>query len=70
MRTDRAYRKALSHEVALTELMANVGTQFDPAVVEALLEVIEPATKPIPVAVDDSGPALPSATVVIPSRAA
>jgi putative nucleotidyltransferase with HDIG domain len=70
MRTDRAYRKALSHEVALTELMANVGTQFDPAVVEALLEVIEPATKPVPVGVDNSRPALPSATVVIPSQAA
>ncbi|HEX4673255.1 MAG TPA: HD-GYP domain-containing protein [Solirubrobacteraceae bacterium] len=70
MRTDRAYRKALSHEVALTELMANVGTQFDPAVVEALLEVIEPATKPIPVGVADSRPALPGASVVIPSQAA
>ena len=30
MRTDRAYRKALSHEVALAELTANSGTQFDP----------------------------------------
>jgi putative nucleotidyltransferase with HDIG domain len=69
MRTDRAYRKALSHEVALTELMANVGTQFDPAVVEALLEVIEPAS-PLPVGVQDSRPALPGAGVVIPSQAA
>jgi putative nucleotidyltransferase with HDIG domain len=70
MRTDRAYRKALSHEVALTELMANVGTQFDPSVVDALLEVIEPATGPTPVGVDDSRPALPNGTVVIPSQAA
>ena len=30
MRTDRAYRKALSHDVALAELIANTGTQFDP----------------------------------------
>ena len=45
MRTDRAYRKALSHEVALTELTANAGTQFDPAVVGALLEVVEPAAR-------------------------
>jgi putative nucleotidyltransferase with HDIG domain len=70
MRTDRAYRKALSHEVALTELMANTGTQFDPAVVEALLEVIEPVTGPAAVRVDDSQSALPSRGVVIPSQAA
>jgi putative nucleotidyltransferase with HDIG domain len=70
MRTDRAYRKALPHEVALTELMANVGTQFDPAVVEALLEVIEPAAGPVAVEAADSRPALPGAGMVIPSQAA
>jgi HD-GYP domain-containing protein (c-di-GMP phosphodiesterase class II) len=66
MRTDRAYRKALSHEVALTELMANSRTQFDPTVVEALLNVIEPA----PVRVDESRPALPTPGVAVPSQAA
>jgi putative nucleotidyltransferase with HDIG domain len=70
MRTDRAYRKALSHEVALTELMAGVGSQFDPTVVEALLEVVEPAAGSIPVGVDDSRPALPGPGVVVPSQAA
>jgi putative nucleotidyltransferase with HDIG domain len=40
MRTDRVYRKALSYEVALTELLCNNGTQFDPAVVAALLRVV------------------------------
>jgi putative nucleotidyltransferase with HDIG domain len=40
MRTDRSYRKALSHEVAMTELLANRGTQFDPRVVEALTQVV------------------------------
>ncbi len=70
MRTDRAYRKALSHEVALTELTANSGTQFDPMVVEALIKVIEPATASVPIRVDDSRPALPGAGVVIPSQAA
>jgi putative nucleotidyltransferase with HDIG domain len=70
MRTDRAYRKALSHEVALTELTANSGTQFDPMVVEALIKVIEPATASVPIRVDDSRPALPGAAVVIPSQAA
>ena len=42
MRTDRSYRKALSHEVALTELLANSGTQFDPHVIAALLTVVAP----------------------------
>jgi len=42
MRTDRSYRRALSHEVALAELQAGSGTQFDPRVVEKLLEVVAP----------------------------
>ena len=41
MRTDRSYRKALSHEVALAELVANAGHQFDPAIVTAFLGLIE-----------------------------
>ena len=40
MRTDRAYRKALSHEQAMAELLAGSGTQFDPAVVTSLVRVI------------------------------
>jgi HD-GYP domain-containing protein (c-di-GMP phosphodiesterase class II) len=40
MRTDRAYRNALSYDVALTELLCNNGTQFDPHVVAALLSVV------------------------------
>jgi HD-GYP domain-containing protein (c-di-GMP phosphodiesterase class II) len=47
-----------------------VGTQFDPAVVEALLEVIEPAAGPVAVEAADSRPALPGAGMVIPSQAA
>jgi putative nucleotidyltransferase with HDIG domain len=42
MRTDRSYRKALSYEVALTELMANSGTQFDPRVVGVLAQAVAP----------------------------
>jgi putative nucleotidyltransferase with HDIG domain len=41
MRTDRAYRKALSHEVARAELVANSGHQFDPCIVATLLKLIE-----------------------------
>jgi putative nucleotidyltransferase with HDIG domain len=40
MRTDRAYRKALAPEVALEELRANAGRQFDPHVVEVLSAIV------------------------------
>jgi putative nucleotidyltransferase with HDIG domain len=49
MRTDRPYRTALSHEEALAELQANVGTQFDPAVAAALMGVVEPTRVAEPV---------------------
>ncbi|HLG07574.1 MAG TPA: HD-GYP domain-containing protein [Gaiellaceae bacterium] len=41
MTSDRSYRRALPLEAALDELRANAGTQFDPAVVEALIAVVE-----------------------------
>ena len=37
MTTDRSYRKALPLEAAIAELRRVAGTQFDPAVVEAVL---------------------------------
>lgn len=37
MTTDRPYRRAMSHELAVEELRANAGTQFDPRVVDALI---------------------------------
>jgi HD-GYP domain-containing protein (c-di-GMP phosphodiesterase class II) len=37
MTTDRSYRKALPREEAVAELLRNRGTQFDPAVVDALV---------------------------------
>ena len=40
MTTDRSYRKALPLAVAVQEMRDNAGTQFDPRVVEALLEVV------------------------------
>jgi putative nucleotidyltransferase with HDIG domain len=40
MTTDRSYRSALSLEVAIGELRANAGTQFDPRVVDALVGVL------------------------------
>lgn len=38
--SDRPYRDARSHAVAVEEIMANSGTQFDPQVVAALLRVL------------------------------
>jgi putative nucleotidyltransferase with HDIG domain len=43
MRTDRPYRRALSQDAALAELVSNAGSQFDPQVVDALLVVVDPA---------------------------
>ena len=40
MTTTRSYRRAMSLEAAREELIRNAGSQFDPQVVDALLEVI------------------------------
>ena len=41
MRTDRSYRRAMAYDVAMAQLLENSGTQFDPAVVTALVEIVE-----------------------------
>jgi putative nucleotidyltransferase with HDIG domain len=41
MTTDRSYRKALPLAEAIAELRRTSGTQFDPAVVDALIETVE-----------------------------
>ena len=53
MTTTRSYRKGMSVDVAVAELMANSGTQFDPAVVAAVLEVLERPSHGTPVAPPD-----------------
>ncbi len=40
MTSDRPYRKAVPHEVAVKEIAANSGSQFDPDVVDVFLRVI------------------------------
>ena len=42
MTTTRSYRKAMSFDVARAEMIACSGSQFDPRVVEALLELVRP----------------------------
>ena len=46
MTTDRSYRKALPLAVAIAELRDNSGTQFAPAVVDALVAVVTDGTEP------------------------
>jgi HD-GYP domain-containing protein (c-di-GMP phosphodiesterase class II) len=40
MTSDRSYRKALPQEIAIAELRAGSGTQFDPRVVDALIAAL------------------------------
>lgn len=42
MTSARAYRLAMTKQEAIDELMRNSGTQFNPAVVDAFLKVLEP----------------------------
>ena len=42
MTENRPYRRALPSDVALGELIANRGTQFDPAVVDAMVDAAGP----------------------------
>jgi putative nucleotidyltransferase with HDIG domain len=47
MTTTRSYRKALPRDVAIDELRACAGKQFDPVVVEAIVRVVgEPGAEP------------------------
>jgi HD-GYP domain-containing protein (c-di-GMP phosphodiesterase class II) len=47
MTSSRVYREALPVEVALTELEDGAGTQFDPAVVEALIGLVRSGRLPV-----------------------
>jgi HD-GYP domain-containing protein (c-di-GMP phosphodiesterase class II) len=41
MTSDRAYRRALSHEVTVNEIERFAGTQFDPDVAGTFVEAID-----------------------------
>lgn len=44
MTSDRPYRKALTLDIAISELAENSGTQFDPAIVEIFTAILEEDT--------------------------
>jgi putative nucleotidyltransferase with HDIG domain len=64
MTSARSYRSALSHEAAVRELKRCAGTQFDPEVVEALLQADENGKF-----ARDTGSTAPSRHLVSPPRA-
>jgi HD-GYP domain-containing protein (c-di-GMP phosphodiesterase class II) len=67
MTTDRSYRKARPTAEALAEIKRNSGTQFDPAVVEVLVAIIDEdeRARPIPLRASEAVvPALPAASAV------
>jgi HD-GYP domain-containing protein (c-di-GMP phosphodiesterase class II) len=64
MTTDRSYRPAMTLEAAVLELRVNAGTQFDPAVVEAMITVLGRKARAATVA-----PALPDVAPVAAIRA-
>jgi len=66
MTTDRSYRKALPLAVAVGELRKHSGTQFCPAVVDALVELVSEAETPeepafVATVAPEAAPAAPAA---------
>jgi HD domain len=53
MTTNRPYRSAMSQTAAIEELRAGAGTQFDPAVVEALCALVESGAPAVASAADE-----------------
>ena len=47
MTTDRSYRSAMTHDAALLELELHSGTQFDPHVAAALIEIVRHQPRPL-----------------------
>jgi diguanylate cyclase (GGDEF)-like protein len=63
MASDRAYRKALPMAEIVAEFQKETGRQFDPRVVDVMLEVIEHEPPHITAAAETSGQPIPDASV-------
>jgi HD-GYP domain-containing protein (c-di-GMP phosphodiesterase class II) len=59
MTTDRPYRQAMSVADAALELRRHAATQFNPAVVEVLVALVESDLRTRPMAAEHSGPPAP-----------
>lgn len=83
MTTNRSYRSALPREIALEELLSVSGSQLDPAVVDALVRVLEatpappvvvaatvPAAVPVTATADGGAPAGDPVAALVPDDAA
>lgn len=46
MISDRPYREAMERDEAIAELRRSAGSQFDSAVIEALVALLEPRPQP------------------------
>lgn len=57
MTSDRPYRPALDLEVAIAELHAGSGTQFDPSVIRVLLETLDATAMKTPLGAQTATPA-------------
>jgi len=67
MTTDRAYRKAMPFADAVAELTGNAGTQFDPEVVQAVVEIVGrdvPRPEPAAPAAEPQSPGAAARSVV------
>ena len=67
MRTDRPYRTALSHEVAVAELLSNAGGQFDPHVVDTFIRLVAPAEQSDAASVSSAAPVRVPASAPAPA---
>ncbi|MCR4403452.1 MAG: diguanylate cyclase [Firmicutes bacterium] len=56
MTSDRPYRRALTHEQAVRELERCAGTQFDPSLVDRIVQILEADGSNPPGASSDPGP--------------
>jgi HD-GYP domain-containing protein (c-di-GMP phosphodiesterase class II) len=56
MRTDRSYRRTLPFEVAIAELESISGSQLDPRIVRALIEVVQPDASSVALRATIPGP--------------
>jgi HD-GYP domain-containing protein (c-di-GMP phosphodiesterase class II) len=68
---ERAYRGALSKEEAIAELRRCAGSQFDPAVVDAFLAMIDQSSEDFPAPVESVGESseLAAVAAAVPAKA-